>query len=90
MMTHWFNVRSSLPTQSYFELKLEDLVASPEAVLRSICRFAGISFDRVMLKMDLSRSHSGRWKREYNGEEKAKVQAILADIIEELGYDPAA
>lgn len=89
-MTHWFNARSSLPIEGYFELKLEDLVASLEAVLRSICRFAGISFDRVMLKTGLSRSHSGRWKREYNGEEKAKVRAILADIIEELGYDLAA
>ena len=86
MMAHWFNVRSSLPAGSYFELKLEDLVASPEAMLQNICEFVRIPFDRAMLQMDLSHSHSGRWKREYSDREKEKVQAILGDVIEELGY----
>jgi hypothetical protein len=86
MMGHWFNLRSSLPTGSFYELKLEDLVTSPAEVLQNVCTFAGIPFDRVILQTDLSHSHSGRWKREYSKEEKAKVQAILAEVIETLGY----
>jgi hypothetical protein len=88
MITYWFNTRSALPSGSYYELGLEDLVASPETVLRDICEFAGIPFDNALLQIDLSHSHSGRWKREYSDEEKTKVQEILADVIEKLGYDP--
>lgn len=87
IMTHWFNVRSALPAGSYYELSLEGLVASPETVLREVCEFGGIPFDRVMLQIDLSHANSGRWKREYSEEEKVKVHEILGDIIMELGYD---
>lgn len=90
MMMHWFNVRSALPPDSFYELKLEDLVSSPEGVLKSVCMFAGISFEDVMLQIDLSHSRSGRWRQEYSHEEKERVQAILADVIEVLGYGLAA
>ncbi len=87
MMTHWFTVRSALPAGSYYETSLENLVAVPETVLREVCKFAEISFDRAMLQVDLGYSHSGRWKREYTADEKAKVHEILGDVIAELGYD---
>ncbi len=87
MMNHWFAVRSDLPAGSYYETSLEDLVAAPETVLREVCKFAEISFDEAMLRVDLSQSNSGRWKREYTGEEKTKVHQILGHIIAELGYD---
>jgi len=90
MMVHWFNMRSALPAGSFYELKLEDLVASPEAMLRDICRFAEVPFDGMMLHTDLSHSHSGRWKQEYDDYEKIAVHRILGDIIEELGYDIAS
>ena len=89
-MVHWFNMRSALPVGSFYELKLEDLVASPETTLRDICRFAEVPFDRMMLQTDLSHSHSGRWKQEYNDYERIAVHKILSDIIEELGYDVAS
>ncbi len=87
MMMHWFDLRSALPAGSYFETSLENLVAAPETVLRKVCKFAEISFDKTMLQIDLSRSNSGRWKREYTEAEKANVHQILGDVITELGYD---
>jgi hypothetical protein len=89
MMTHWFNVRSTLSDDSYYEISLEALVASPEKVLRDVCEFAEISFDRTMLEVDLSHSHSGRWKREYSEREKAEIDRILEDVIVDLGYELA-
>ena len=86
MMNYWFKIRSSLPIESFYEIKLEDLVSHTEKELTKICSFAGISFKRVMLQTDLSRSHSGRWRQEYSEEEKEKVHSILAYIIKELGY----
>ena len=87
MMLHWFDVRSSLPADSYYELELEELVAHPDAVLQEVCEFAGISFESEMLQIDLSHSHSGRWKQEYSNEEKKQVQVILSDVIQALGYE---
>jgi hypothetical protein len=87
IMTHWFSVRATLPADSYYELKLEDLVSSPAEELRSLCEFAQISLEETMLEMDLSRSHGGRWKKEYSPEEKRHVQSILQDVIKKLGYN---
>lgn len=87
MMTHWFEVRSSLDGDSYHELSLESLVASPECVVRELCEFAQIPFDERMLELDLSHSHTGRWRTEYREEEKDAIHRILGDIIKQLGYD---
>ena len=87
MMTRWFEIRRALPQDSYYELKLEDLVASPELELRKLCAFVQIPFHPVMLNVDLSHSHSGRWKSEFSEAEKRQIHEILGDIIHRLGYD---
>ncbi len=86
MMCHWFEIRSRLPSHCYHELSLESLVASPKRVLTNVCDFAGITFHKAMMEIDLSHSHTGRWRQEYTQEEKTKVQEILGDIIDQLGY----
>jgi hypothetical protein len=88
MMAHWFSVRSNLPADSYFEIKLEELVATPTATLQAVCDFAAISLDHAMLETDLGHSHSGRWKTEFDDEEKTRVSAVLDDLITALGYEP--
>ena len=87
MILHWFEVRSSLPTGSYVELELENLVDNPETVIQDVCHFTDLSFSRDLLKVDLSHSNKGRWKQEYTKEEKEEVHAILSPLITELGYD---
>ncbi len=86
IMNHWFDVRSDLPVDSYYELSLEQLVSSPGRVVQGICEFADIPFHASMLEVDLSHSHTGRWRREYSQEEKSRVLDVLGDIIGELGY----
>ena len=54
--------------------------------MRDICSFISVPFDERMLQVDLGHAHIGRWKREYSTPEKQAVQAILADLIERLGY----
>ena len=79
MMNHWFDVRSTIPFNSFYEVRLEELVAAPEVGIRAICEFVGIPFDQAMLEIDLTHSHSGRWKTEYTAEERVKVAAVLKD-----------
>lgn len=86
IIAHWFSIRSDLPSNSYYELRLEELVDVTETVVKEICGFVGLSYERQMLDIDLSRSHSGRWRKELSEEEKDEVQGLLKDIIEELGY----
>lgn len=87
LMTHWFTVRADLSPESYYEYSLESLVNSTEQVVKEICRFTGIPYDPVLLTTDLSKSHSGRWKRDFTDEEQQAIQEILGDVTNELGYE---
>jgi hypothetical protein len=86
LMERWFVVRSHLPRDCFFELKLERFLDSPETVLGNMCGFIGVPYDERMLDLDLSRSHTGRWLTEYSDEEKEIVLPILANVMRELGY----
>lgn len=87
MMTRWFDIRSTLPPKSYYELSLEELVTTPEKTVKEICHFSEIDFDETMVQIDLSHSHSGRWETEFSREEKALVQDVLGNLVQELGYE---
>lgn len=86
IMEHWFEVRAGLPPESYVELALEDVVADPRTALLQVCKRVGMDLHPRMLELDLSHSHSGRWRREYTDIEKICVQEILGPVIERLGY----
>jgi len=86
MMARWFEIRRTLPPGCFYEVSLERFVREPREVLQEICVFADIPFHEAMLQVDLSRSHSGRWRREFSAEEKRRIQGILGDMIGILGY----
>jgi hypothetical protein len=86
MMRHWFRVRAGLPPVSWYEFSLESLVSDPERVITAICDFAGIPYDPVLLTTDLSRSHSGRWRRDLTPEQQKVAEEILGGVLTELGY----
>lgn len=87
IMDRWFSIRLTLPAKNYFEFKLEDLVENPRETLSKICDFIKLPWDESLLDIDLSKSHSGRWKGEYSSGEKEQINALLKDIIERLGYE---
>jgi hypothetical protein len=68
-------------------VSLEKLVATPEKVVREICQFVEIDYDEAMLRIDLSHSHSGRWKTELDENERVQIQNILVDTLTKLGYE---
>ncbi len=87
IIDRWFSIRSILPSGSYFEIKLEDLVRNPRDILVKVCDFINLPWDESLLDVDLSKSHSGRWKSEYSKEEKEQINTLLKDTIEKLGYE---
>lgn len=82
----WFSLRPELLFNSYYEFKLEDLVCSPETVMRGVCDFVGLPFQSQIINVDLTKSNKGIWKRQFSKEEKAGINEILGDIIAKLGY----
>lgn len=88
MMAYWlYDVKDSLPVGCYYEMGLESLVNSPESILRGLCEFLDLPFESGMLDVDLSKSHSRRWKKEFSEREKDEIFDILGSIIHDLGYE---
>ncbi|MBD3404263.1 hypothetical protein GF420_15345 [candidate division GN15 bacterium] len=87
LLKQWWLVRDRVPEESYLEISLEALVSETEPTLHRICDFWQVSWSDELLKTDLSRAHSGRWKRDFNDRQQAAVQEILAESISALGYE---
>ena len=90
MIEEWFRVREHLPSHSFIECSLEDLVADPELELRKICCFLSIPWDPDLLDVDISRHHTGRWKKDFSAGEAKVVGEALGDVLEKLGYEQAS
>ena len=86
IMERWWMVRQNVPQHSFKEISLEDLVANPKPVLENICAFWGIEWSEALLTTDLSRSNSGRWRRDLTGQQQEQICAILVEQLARLGY----
>lgn len=87
----------------YLEVRYEDLVADPEAVVRRICGFARIPFAPEMLdytgSVDVSaKPHQQRlrqaptrgvrdWREELDADAARSFEAVAGDLLAELGYE---
>lgn len=88
MMEYWLDeIRGSLPSDSFYEMSLESLVDSTEITLKDLCVFLELPFEGRMLDIDLSKSHSGRWKKDFSEPEKDEISDVLGSIIRDLGYE---
>ncbi len=85
IINRWFHVRERLEPSSFLEIALEDLVRDPRGVLEAICAFWEVEWDDSLLAEDLSRSHSGRWKKDFTKEQVAAVNEVLSPELERLG-----
>jgi hypothetical protein len=82
----WQLSRSRLPMACYLEVKLETLIAHPEATLRHICNFLDVPFHPDMLTVDLSKGNIGRYTEQMDAQQIERVETRLADWMIEQGY----
>ncbi len=82
----WEEDKKRLPDGSYIEISLEELVSNKKETLEKLCNFLELDFDENMLKMDLSKSHSGRWKKDLSSEEVKLIEEKLGWFMEKYGY----
>ncbi len=83
----WQKVKKKVPDGSYTEVSLEQLSEDPEKILKTVCDFWGIPWSASLLGKDLSRSNSGRWKKQFNKEEVQSISAVLEEPLLRLGYE---
>lgn len=83
----WFEVRQTLNPDQFIEVRLEDLVQSPQHELARICDLMEIEFNNSLLETSLNDSNSGRWTKEIPSEQHKRLNQQLSEIISEYGYD---
>ena len=87
IMQQWWKIKKIIPQESFYEISLELLVSDPETTLRKLCEYMNINWDNSLLKIDLTGSHSGRWKNNLTHNQQKLVCGILENQINELGYE---
>ncbi|MEX1193381.1 MAG: sulfotransferase [Brumimicrobium sp.] len=88
-------------TDFYFELRYEDLLASPKTKLQEICDFLGISFQHKMLELEKSSEKHGDNKQkltvnsqnskkflDYNNSIIKRIEEIAFPYLETYNYEP--
>ena len=88
VLARWAEVRARVPAEAVLEIRLEDLAAEPERVLRDVCAFFGLDWSDAVLTLPLSGARSGRWRRDLPAGVQGEVAQTLAPASAAYGYDP--
>jgi len=87
VMERWLSIKPNFPSKNLLEIKLENLVNNNTDIVNKACDFIGIPLEQKMLEVDLSKSNSGRWEKEFSSDEKEILNNSLYDILKDLNYD---
>jgi len=90
----WDRVKQKLEKDiSYVEIKFEQLIASPEETLSSICNFMKIDYDPKMMSYPEYTTYSkidisivDKWKRKMSKKDIRLVESKCQGLIEKGGY----
>jgi hypothetical protein len=83
----WDQHRTRLPAASLLEVKFEDWVADPRAMVEQICHFTDLEVDPPMLEMDRSRHNIGRYKRDLTPRQIKVIEDALGPWMAQNGYE---
>ncbi len=87
ILSKWKQIKNEISDEAYHEVSLEKLVEETETVLKKITAFWGLSWNEALMKLDLSKSNRGRWKKDIPSVKKQKVQEILSEHLKDYGYE---
>ncbi len=84
VLQRWTEVRDLVPADRVLEIRLEDVAADPEPVLRRVCAFYGLDWHDAVLAFDWSHGRSGRWRHAPGA---AVFDRELAEWAQAYGYE---
>lgn len=78
-------------TDRYLEVRYEELVAQPEATMRSVLAFLGEPWSPGVLEgMTIFTTSVGRWHAELSATEIGDIEAVAGETMSAMGYPLAA
>lgn len=87
IINQWFKIKNYLDKNTFMEIKLNDLVNQTEKSTKLICNFWGINWHKKLLDTDLSKSNTGRWKKEFTKQQQNIITNLLEYEISKLGFE---
>ena len=85
IMDRYIETVQKLKNQHFFEVKLENIVNNKGDEIKKIFEMLNFKFDKRLLNIDLSHSHSGRWEKEIN--RKKLLNQKLSKYLEYFNYN---
>lgn len=90
----WVRLQKKIASEQYMEIKYEDLILSPQEVLREVCDFIGAPFSDSMLNYSENSTYSKpdsslafQWKKKLSAREIQYVESKSKDLMLALGYE---
>jgi hypothetical protein len=87
IMSVWLAKKSNLPNDSFIDIKLHNLVSDPREVLERITNFWNMPWSDDLMKENLSKSNTGRWRKDFDTKQQKILNDSLCDYINVLGYE---
>ena len=92
----WDQLKSTLDSSQYMEVRYEELIESTERTLTAICEFLGIDYSAHMMDYaeqstyDLPNQRlTYQWKTKYSERELCLVEGKVGDMLIDRGYEPS-
>ncbi len=92
----WDRMRRSLQADRFTEVKQEQLIADPRAVLTRVCDFIGTAFTESMLSYPAHTTYGapdpaliGQWQTKLSPRQVSLVEAAAGNMLATRGYEPS-
>ena len=90
----WAELCRRVPADRRIEIRYEDVITDPEAVLARVCAFLGTAFDPKMMDYQANSTYSrpdpariGQWSRSLSSADLALLEARIGGLLRENGYE---
>jgi hypothetical protein len=90
----WEKLSQLISPSRWTELRYEDLVKDPNAILSRVCEFMGVAFHPAMLDYPKNSNYGppspkmiGQWKRKLRPRDVQLAESLIGDMLVERGYE---
>ncbi|MDP6461567.1 MAG: sulfotransferase [Gemmatimonadota bacterium] len=86
----WLEQRSRLPSEQVLQVRLEDLAADRDSVVRSLEKFLGLEISPETIAntgFSAAKAHVGRWKKQFSEDQQKLVTESFREILTAYGYE---
>lgn len=90
----WKQLESKIDLDQFYQIRFEELILSPEAILNAVCDFIGVTHSEKMMAYADNSTYSkpdaslvNQWKRKLSVREIQYIESKSKDLMLGLGYE---